>query len=81
MEILYSCHMDLTLLPMKTVLVLFPISMWVLMPMHPELAQPVELNILVTHINKEISASEGEIGFFENKRVSYLSLEEGGGGK
>lgn len=81
MEILYSCPVDLTLLPMKSVLVLFPISVWVLRPIHPELAQPVELNTLVTHIKNEISASGGETGFFENKRMRYLSLEEGGGGK
>lgn len=81
MEILYSCPQDLMLLPMKSVLVLFPVSVRVRQPIHPELPWLVELNILVTHINREISALEGEKSLFESKRMKYLGLEEGKGGK
>lgn len=81
MEILYSCPQDLVLLPMKSVLVLFPASVGVLQPIHPDLPWPVELNILVTHINKERAAVVGEKNLFENKRIKYLSREEGEGGK
>lgn len=41
----------------------------------------MELNILVTHMNKEISALRGDKSVFENKIMKYLSLEEGEGGK